>query len=112
MATKGWCKSAQNVISGGPESLFLLFRRGFLLISDLFVDPVHVLVGHGRVEWILNVVPWNGEAPHPRPAVDLLTIRAVTQWMFVIPIRFVVDHAPLVFVGHVTQPMIVVRERV
>merc|ERR1711953_469223 len=93
-------------------SLFVFIGLWLLLVADLLVDSVHILVSHGCVERILDVVAWHGEAPHPWPAVDLLTIRAVAKWMLVIPIRLIVDHAPLVFVRHVAQAMIVVRGRV
>merc|ERR1712151_754881 len=94
------------------SSLFVLFGRLLLLVADFLVDSVHVFVTHGGVQRILDVVAWHGEAPHPWPAVNLLSIWTIAERMLVIPIRLVVDHAPLVFVRHVAQPMVVIRKRV
>merc|ERR1711976_380515 len=86
-------------------SLFLL-GLGFLLVADLFVDAIHVRMGYGRVERILDVVAGNREAPHPWTAMDLFPVWAIAKRMFVRPIWLVVNHAPLVLRAHVAQAMI------
>merc|ERR1712151_464333 len=83
-----------------------------LLIANLLVDAFHVLVGAGRVEWILAKVAIDAEAPHPRATMDLLPVRAVAERVKVAPIGLVVDHAPLVLAGHVAQAVVEVRETV